>query len=94
VERNSLKISATYLYVDLSPGTVYPHLSNLADEGILDVTELKSQKIYTISNTSEMIDSVETAVDQQVTFALVMKALLIDTKSRRSQSQRSDINER
>lgn len=80
--------------VDLSPGTVYPHLSDLADEGILDVTEMKSQKVYTIDDMSGTFDRIETAVDRQVIFSLVMKALLVDIKSRRSQSQRSEMNER
>lgn len=80
--------------VDLSPGTVYPHLSDLTDEGILNVTEMKCQKIYTIADLSGTVDRIETAVNRQVTFALVMKALLVDIKSRRSQSQRSEMDER
>lgn len=80
--------------VDLSSGTVYPHLNDLADEGTLDVIETKSQKVYMINDMSATVDRTETAVDQRIISALVMKALLADVKSRRSQPQRSKMNER
>jgi DNA-binding transcriptional ArsR family regulator len=70
----------------LSPGTVYPHLNELANEGKLEVKELKKRKIYTICNLGEVLGEIESTVNRQIIFLLVMKALLIDVVDRHSQS--------
>ncbi|QIB75677.1 PadR family transcriptional regulator [Halogeometricum borinquense] len=80
--------------VDLSPGTVYPHLNDLADEGMLDMTELTKRKIYRIADAEATFNSVEPAVNRLITFSLVLKALIIDCKTRHVQTQRSETDER
>ncbi|MFT4921080.1 MAG: DNA-binding transcriptional ArsR family regulator [Haloarculaceae archaeon] len=79
---------------DLSPGTVYPHLNDLADDGILDMIELKKRKIYTTSDVRDTLDMIEPTVNRQVIFSLVLKALLIDIKGRREQPKRGVTHER
>lgn len=78
---------------DLSPGTVYPHLKNLADEGVLEVRELTKRKVYRQSDTETAVSRVDQVADQLLTFSLVLKAAMTDCKARQSQSQRSETNE-
>lgn len=78
---------------DLSPGTVYPHLTDLADEGLLEMTDLKARKVYQIDNRKAGVDRVETNVNRMIMLSLVLKALLIDGKSSDSQQQRGETNE-
>lgn len=78
---------------DLSPGTVYPHLTDLADEDLLAMTEQKTRKVYWISDIEDTFDRVESTVNRTLTLSLVLKALLIDCKPPDSQLQRSEMNE-
>lgn len=73
---------------DLSPGTVYPHLKTLADEGVLEVSELTKRKVYRLSDTETAISRVETVVDQLLTLSLVLKAAMADCKVRQSLSEK------
>ncbi len=79
---------------DLSPGTVYPHLTGLADEGMLAMSELKTRKVYRIADTEAAFDQVEPAVNRFLTFAIVLKALLIHCKPPESQPQQGETDER
>lgn len=79
---------------DLSPGTVYPHLIDLADEDLLDATELAKRKVYRISDTEAVFNTVTPTVNRLVTFSVVLKALLIDCEAHHSQSQGRATNER
>jgi DNA-binding transcriptional ArsR family regulator len=71
---------------DLSPGTVYPHLSELADDGILEMQKLSKRKKYLLSNPDKALHRVEHAADQLLVFSLVLKAAVAD-KANQSQSQ-------
>jgi DNA-binding transcriptional ArsR family regulator len=79
---------------NLSPGTVYPHLTGLEDEGMLAFTELKTRKVYRIADTEAVFNQVEPSVNRSLMLLLVLKALLIDCKSRDPQSQRGETDER
>jgi hypothetical protein len=72
---------------------VYPYLNDLADEGLLDVTELAKRKIYDISDPERLSNAVEPTVNRLVTFSFVLKALLSDYQARQLESQGSETGE-
>lgn len=78
---------------DLSPGTVYPHLKSLADEGVLEVRELARRKVYELSDTETVVSRVDAVVGQLLTFSLVLKAATTECKAPEAQSHRSETNE-
>lgn len=63
---------------DLSPGTVYPHLNDLAEEGVLEVRELPKRKIFHISDGEAAFSTVESAMNQLFTVSFVLKSLMAD----------------
>lgn len=63
---------------DLSPGTVYPHLSDLADEGLLNATELAKRKVYSTAEAEEVRDDVSTEIDELLTFSIMLKLMLLE----------------
>lgn len=63
---------------DLSPGTVYPHLNDLEEDGVLGVKELSRQKMYYISDEETAFDAIESVVNQLFATSLVLKALMAD----------------
>jgi DNA-binding transcriptional ArsR family regulator len=78
---------------DLSPGTVYPHLNDLAVEGILEVQKLSKRKVYRLSDPEGAFTRVDHLVDQLLLFSLVLKAVRTDCKARQSQSQGRETND-
>jgi len=80
---------------DLSPGTVYPHLRNLADDGILEMQKLSKRKVYRLPDPDAAFTRVDHVADQLLLFSFVLKAALTDCKTNQSQSQfhRSETDE-
>jgi DNA-binding transcriptional ArsR family regulator len=80
---------------DLSPGTVYPHLSDLADDGILEMQKLSKRKVYRLSDPDAALTRVDHAADQLLLFSFVLKRALTDCNANQSQSQshRSETDE-
>jgi DNA-binding transcriptional ArsR family regulator len=72
---------------DLSPGTVYPHLSDLADDDILELQKLRKHKLYSLSNPAAVFNEIDQAVDQLLLFSLFLNTILTDCKTNQSQSQ-------
>lgn len=60
----------------LSPGTVYPRLHELDDEGVLEVHELVRTKEYRIADTAAAKAEVEAAMSQHLALGLVLYAAL------------------
>lgn len=58
---------------DLSPGTVYPHLNELAEEGVFEVRELRWRKVYELADAETTFEEVETTIDRMLVFAIVLK---------------------
>ena len=58
---------------DPSPGTVYPHLNELAEEGVFEVRELRWRKVYELADTETTFEEVETTIDRMLVFAIVLK---------------------
>jgi len=59
---------------DLSPGTVYPRLHELDDEGVLDVHELVQTKQYGISDEHEGRTMIEEAMHQHLAVGTFLAA--------------------
>jgi DNA-binding PadR family transcriptional regulator len=78
---------------DLSPGTVYPRLSALAEADLLGVTELSKRKIYDVSDQARVQKSVKSMTEQLRAFSLVLHELPTDSEAHQSQSQGSETNE-
>jgi|GEM_PF-501014 Transcriptional regulator PadR-like family. len=66
--------------VDLSSGTVYPHLTELEDDGKLASHELKRQKVYTVADGETVFEHVNRRVNQVATFSLALKGLLAGSR--------------
>ena len=58
---------------DPSPGTVYPHLNELAEEGVFEVRELRWRKVYELADAETTFEEVETTIDRMLVFAIVLK---------------------
>jgi hypothetical protein len=67
--------------VQLSPGTVYPTLHDLADEGLLEMRELVQTKEYTIDDEESVRQALEGAMAQHLALGLLFQQTLdeIDT---------------
>lgn len=69
---------ATVFDTRLSPGTVYPQLHELEDEGLLRVQELVRTKEYRIDDEAELADRVAAAMEQHLALGLYFKAALAE----------------
>lgn len=61
-----------------SPGTVYPRLSELADEGVLEVSNLPKRKVYSISDEEAMCDELRLKIDRLLVFSATLRSLLVE----------------
>lgn len=61
---------------DLSPGTVYPRLHGLDEEGLLDVHELVQTKQYDISDAATGRERVQRAMEDHLAIATFLAAAL------------------
>lgn len=57
----------------LSPGTVYPTLHELDEEGLLEMRELVQTKEYTIDDTEAARESLQNAMTQHLALGLVFR---------------------
>ena len=64
---------------DLSPGTVYPRLTDLREDGLLDMHELTRRKVYSIADSEQIDEHVAQGMDQLLTFSLVLKLLTVES---------------
>jgi DNA-binding PadR family transcriptional regulator len=62
----------------LSPGTVYPRLHGLCDEGVLQRRELVSTKEYTLDDTEAARARIAEAAKQHLALGMVLHAALED----------------
>jgi DNA-binding PadR family transcriptional regulator len=76
--------------VDLSPGTVYPHLSDLQDSGELTSRELKQRKLYSLADERDVLNDIKEKLNRQIVSRLVLKALLVDSKESQRQPRQQD----
>jgi hypothetical protein len=60
----------------LSPGTVYPQLHELEDDGVLRVQELVRTKEYEIDDPDALAERVSAAMEQHLTLGLFLRAAL------------------
>ena len=60
----------------LSPGTVYPRLHELCDEGVLEQRELVKTKEYTLDDASSAEADVAAAAQQHLALGMVLRAAL------------------
>jgi DNA-binding PadR family transcriptional regulator len=67
---------------DLSPGTVYPVLHDLMDDGVLSVHELVQTKEYSVDDTEAAVDTLEDAMAQHLALGLVFRRALEDLEDR------------
>lgn len=61
-----------------SPGTIYPRLSELADEGILEVLNLPKRKVYSISDEEAIRDELRSEIDRLLVFSATLRSLLVE----------------
>lgn len=76
--------------VDLSPGTVYPHLNDLEEDGVLGVKELSRQKVYYIADEESASEAIESAVNQLFAASLVLRSLMTDCGLAKSDTQQGE----
>jgi hypothetical protein len=62
--------------VQLSPGTVYPRLHELEDDGTLAVHELVQTKQYSVSDRSAAKSRIERAVQQHLAMGMFLQTAL------------------
>ncbi|MEZ3145378.1 PadR family transcriptional regulator [Halobaculum sp. MBLA0143] len=67
---------------ELSPGTVYPHLNDLAEEGAVEVNELTRRKMYTLAEPRAELAAVDRRVNRLLVFALLVKRLSVASADR------------
>ena len=60
----------------LSPGTVYPRLHELCDEGVLEQRELVKTKEYTLDDAGVAESDVAAAAQQHLALGMVLRAAL------------------
>jgi len=60
----------------LSPGTVYPQLHELEDDGLLNVQELVRTKEYQVNDEKELAKRVSVAMEQHLVLGLLFQAAL------------------
>ncbi len=63
---------------DLSPGTVYPCLTDLTESGYLNMRELARRKVYDVADREIIADQVAPEVDQLLTVSIVLKLLTME----------------
>ncbi|MDL0132828.1 gas vesicle transcriptional activator GvpE [Halobacterium salinarum] len=63
---------------DVSPGTMYPHLKQLADAGLLEMSELTKRKVYRVADAQAAIEHVDSVVLQLLTFAVGLQTIMAD----------------
>jgi hypothetical protein len=61
-----------------SPGTVYPRLSELADEGVLEISNLPKRKVYSISDEEAIGDELRSEIDRLLVFSATLRSLLAE----------------
>lgn len=62
----------------LSPGTVYPQLHDLEDDGLLRVQELVRTKEYQVDDEEALAERVSAAMEQHLTLGLFLRAALAE----------------
>lgn len=62
--------------VQLSPGTVYPRLHDLDEDGTLEVHELVQTKQYSIDDRSDAKSQIERAMHQHLAMGMFLQAAL------------------
>jgi hypothetical protein len=62
----------------LSPGTVYPRLHDLCDEGVLEKQNLVSTKEYTIDDADTAHTQIAEAAHQHLALGMILRAALED----------------
>jgi hypothetical protein len=67
---------ATLFDTHLSPGTVYPRLHELEEEGLLRVQELVRTKEYVVDDGDALTDQVEAAMEQHLVLGLFFRQAL------------------
>lgn len=66
---------------DLSPGTVYPVLHDLKDEGVLSVHELVQTKEYSVEDPDAARSRLESAMTQHMALGLVFRRALQEVEA-------------
>jgi hypothetical protein len=69
---------ATVFDTRLSPGTLYPQLHDLEDEGLLEVQELVRTKEYRVDDEEALAERVTAAAEQHLALGLFFHAALED----------------
>jgi DNA-binding PadR family transcriptional regulator len=69
---------ATIFNTRLSPGTVYPQLHDLENDGLLTVQELVRTKEYQIEKKEELAEQVTSAMEQHLALGLFYQAALAE----------------
>jgi DNA-binding PadR family transcriptional regulator len=72
---------ATIFDAHLSPGTVYPQLHDLQEEGLLDVQELVRTKEYRVEDEEALAQRVTAAMEQHLTLGLFLRTALAELDS-------------
>lgn len=67
---------------ELSPGTVYPHLNDLAEAGVVEVSELTRRKVYTLADPETELAAVDRRINRLLVFALLVKRLSVASADR------------
>jgi hypothetical protein len=69
---------ATIFDAHLSPGTVYPQLHDLEEDGLLEVRELVRTKEYCVEDEEALAERVTAAMEQHLALGLFLRAALDD----------------
>ncbi len=69
---------ATVFDTRLSPGTLYPQLHELEDEGLLQAQELVQTKEYCIDDEEALVEQITDAMEQHLALGLFFHAALED----------------
>lgn len=67
---------STLFDADLSPGTVYPRLHGLEDDGVLEMQELVRTKEYRVADGDAAREALRDRMEQHLTLAAFMHAAL------------------
>jgi len=67
---------ATIFETRISPGTLYPNLHELEDEGLLEAQELVRTKEYQVTDPSGVKNCIRTAMEQHLVLGLFFQAAL------------------
>lgn len=69
---------ATVFDTRLSPGTLYPQLHELDDEGLLQAQELVQTKEYKVDDEEALVERITAAMEQHLALGLFFQAALED----------------